>query len=177
MPLRVATLAAQKRHRMPPSKRLMDPQAIVAQMKSMIGQEIGVSDWFLIDQKRIDQFAECTDDRQWIHTDVEKAAKGPYGKTIAPGFLALSLIAAMSRSKQVAFDTSHVEMLLNYGLNKVRFLNPIPVDSNIRSRMVLLDVEEKAPGRVLVTTRHMIEIQGSDAPVCIVEIVGLYILK
>ncbi len=155
----------------------MDPQTVVEQMRRLIGQEIGVSDWFLIDQDRIDRFCECTEDNQWIHTDPEKATRGPYGTTIAPGFLAISLIAAMSKSKQVAFDTSSVEMLLNYGLNKVRFLNPIPVNSRIRSRMVLTEVEEKAPKRVLVTTRHTIEIQGTDEPACVVEIVGLYILR
>ena len=155
----------------------MDQRVVIEQMKNRIGHEIDVSDWFLVDQNRIDQFCECTEDNQWIHTDVEKAAKGPFGKTIAPGFLALALVSAMSKSKQIAFDTSQVEMLLNYGLNKVRFLSPIPVDSKIRSRMVLTDVEEKSPGRVLVTTRHSIEIQGADEPACVVEIVGLFILK
>lgn len=155
----------------------MDQRTVIEQMKSKIGQEIGVSDWFLIDQTRIDQFCECTEDAQWIHTDAEKAARGPFGKTIAPGFLAISLISAMSRSKQIAFDTSHVQMLLNYGMNRVRFLNPIPVDSNIRSRMVLLEVEEKSPGRALVTTRHTIEIQGADEPAGVVEIIGLFVLK
>lgn len=155
----------------------MDQRAVIEQMRTQIGQEIGVSDWFLIDQKRIDEFCECTEDDQWIHTDAERAARGPYGKTIAPGFLAVSLISAMSKSKQIAFDHSAVQMLLNYGMNKVRFLNPIPVDSKIRSRMTLLDVEEKSPGRVLVTTRHTMEIEGSSEPVCVVEIVGLFILK
>ena len=155
----------------------MDQYAVIEQMRSMIGQEIGVSEWFLIDQNRINQFCECTLDNQWIHTDIVKAAKGPYGKTIAPGFLALSLISAMSKSKQIAFDESHVQMLINYGLNKVRFLNPIVVDSRIRSRMVLTDVEEKSPGKCLVTTKHTIEIEGTDEPACIVEIIGLFILK
>jgi acyl dehydratase len=155
----------------------MDPNTVIGQLQSRIGQEIGLSEWFLIDQKRIDQFCECTDDQQWVHVDVERAALGPFGKTIAPGFLAISLISAMSRSKQVAFDTSQVEMLLNYGLNRVRFLRPILVDSKIRSRMVLVEVEEKAPGRVLVTTQHTIEVQGAEEAACIVEIVGLFILK
>ena len=158
-------------------KEIMDQYAVIEQMKSMIGQEIGVSDWFLIDQNRINQFCECTEDTQWIHTDIVKAATGPFGKTIAPGFLALSLISAMSKSKQLAFDESHVQMLINYGLNKVRFLNPIFVDSRIRSRMVLTDVEEKTPERVLVTTKHTIEIEGANEPACIVEIIGLFILK
>lgn len=155
----------------------MDPSTTIERMKHAIGQEIGVSDWFLIDQKRIDQFAECTEDKQWIHTDVQKAAEGPFGKTIAPGFLALCLIPAMSQGRLIGFDALHVDMLLNYGLNKVRFLQPIPVDSKIRSRMSLANVEEKAPGRVLVTTRHVIEIEGKQEPACVVEIIGLFILK
>lgn len=155
----------------------MDYHAIVEKLKMTIGQEIGVSDWFLIDQKRIDQFAECTLDDQWIHTDVEKAAKGPYGKTIAHGFLTLSLIPAMSHWSQLPFDYSAVQMKLNYGIDKVRFLKPVPVDSRIRSRMTLLRVEEKAPGRLLLTTRFSIEIEGGDKPVCVADVIGLYILK
>jgi acyl dehydratase len=155
----------------------MQPRAAIEKMRSVIRQEIGVSDWFLIDQKRIDQFAECTEDNQWIHTDVQRAAAGPFGKTIAPGFLALCLIPAMSRYRAIGFDESQVQMLLNYGMNKVRFLKPVPVDSRIRSRMVLLDIEEKTPGRVLVTTRHTIEVEGQDEPACVVEIIGLYILN
>ncbi len=155
----------------------MEQRAAIEKLQNAIGQEIGVSDWFLIDQHRIDQFAQCTEDQQWIHTDIEKAAAGPFGKTIAPGLLALCLIPAMSRSRTIGFDDSQVQMLLNYGLNRVRFLNPIPVDSRIRSRMVLLDVQAKTPGRVLVTTRHTIEIQGEAGPACVVEIIGLYVLK
>ncbi len=155
----------------------MNHRAVVEQMRSKIGQEIGVSDWFLIDQNRINQFAACTDDQQWIHADVERAAKGPFGKTIAPGFLALCLIPAMSRYRKIGFDESQVQMLLNYGLNKVRFLTPIPVDSRIRSKMVLINVEEKTPGKVLLTTRHRIEIEGKDDPACVVEIIGMYTLK
>lgn len=155
----------------------MEQRSAIEKMRSVIGQEIGVSDWFLIDQNRINQFAECTEDNQWIHTDAQKAAGGPFGKTIAPGFLALCLIPAMSRYRTIGFDESQVQMLLNYGLNLVRFLKPIPVDSCIRSRMVLLDIEEKTPGRVLVTTRHTIQVEGQDEPACVVEIIGLYVLK
>ncbi len=155
----------------------MEQRSAIEKMRGAIGQEIGVSDWFLIDQNRIDQFAKCTEDSQWIHTDAQKAAGGPFGKTIAPGFLALCLIPAMSRYRTIGFDESQVQMLLNYGMNLVRFLKPIPVDSRIRSRMVLLDIEVKSPGRVLVTTRHAIEIEGQDEPASVVEIVGLYILK
>ena len=155
----------------------MDPRAVIEKMRTLIGSEIGVSEWFLIDQKRIDQFAECTEDSQWIHVDAERAARGPFGKTIAPGFLALALISAMSKSKQIAFDESQVAMLINYGLDKVRFITPIPVDSRIRSRMVLLQVEEKTPGNVFITTRHTMEIEGQDKPACVAEIIGLFVLN
>ena len=155
----------------------MDQRAAIEKMKSSIGQQIGESDWFLIDQERINRFAECTEDLQWIHTDPEKAAQGPFGQTIAPGFLAMALIPAMSRGRKIGFDEAQVEMLLNYGMNSVRFLKPIPVNSRIKSRMVLVNVEERAPGRVLVTTRHNIEIEGEDEPACVVEIIGMYILK
>ncbi len=155
----------------------MDARAAIEKMRGALGQEIGVSDWFLVDQDRINQFAQCTEDNQWIHTDVQKAAAGPFGKTIAPGFLALCLIPAMSRHRTIGFEESQVQMLLNYGMNRVRFLKPIPVDSRVRSRMVLLDIEEKTPARVLVTTRHTIEVEGQDEPACLVEIIGLYILK
>ncbi len=155
----------------------MDHRDSIASLKRSLGQEIGVSDWFLVDQDRINRFAECTEDMQWIHTDPAKAAQGPYGKTFAPGFLAISLIPAMSRGRKIGFDESEVQMLLNYGMNSVRFLKPIPVDSRLRSRMVLVNVEERAPDRVLVTTRHNIEIEGENDPACVVEIIGLYILK
>lgn len=155
----------------------MDQRETIQKLNSMIGQQVGVSDWFLIDQDRINRFAECTDDPQWIHVDVARAAAGPFGKTIAPGFLALSLISAMSRGRQIGFNESQVEMLINYGMNKVRFLTPIPVDSKIRSRMVLTNLEERDPGRVLLTTQHTIEIEGQAEPACFVEIIGMYILK
>ncbi len=155
----------------------MDRRAVVEQMRGKIGQEIGVSDWFLIDQNRINQFAACTEDFQWIHTDVERAAEGPFGKTIAHGFLTLSLIPAMSRYGKIAFEQAGVEMVINYGLNKVRFINPVPVDSRVRSRMVLVDVKEKAPGRVLLTTRHTIEIEGKDDPACVADIISMCVLK
>ena len=150
---------------------------MIKQLKSLIGQEIGVSDWFLIDQNRIDRFAECTGDTQWIHTDVERAAEGPFGKTIVPGFLALALIPAMSQSRRNVFGEAQVDMLINYGLNKVRFLTPIPVNSRVRSRIVLENIEERAPGQFLLTSRHTIEIEGQTKPACIADVIGLFILK
>ena len=162
----------------------MGTPGFVEQMRDLIGQEVGVSDWFLIDQTRIDEFCECTEDFQWIHTDPAKAAVGPYGTTIAPGFLAVSLVSAMSRSlisglresRKLDIADDQVAMFLNYGMNKVRFLNPIPVNSKMRSRIVLTDVHEKAPGNVLVTTRHTMELEGEDRPVCVVEFIVMFLL-
>jgi acyl dehydratase len=155
----------------------MNKQSVMEKLKDRIGQVVGVSDWSVIDQTRIDRFAECTDDHQWIHVDVEKAARGPFGKTIAHGFLTLSLISAMSKCIQLPFDKSEVQMSVNYGLNKVRFLNPVPVNSKIRTRIILAGVEEKAPGRVLLTYSHTIEIEGQDKPACAAENLGMVFLK
>jgi acyl dehydratase len=155
----------------------MDLRIVIEKEKSRIGQEIGVSDWFLIDQNRINQFAECTGDQQWIHVDIEKAAQGPFGRTIAHGFLTLALIPAMSQCIQLPFDSAEAQMSINYGLNKVRFINPVPVNSRIRSRVILTDVEEKSPGRILLTYTHTIEIQGQDKPACVAELIGLLVLK
>ena len=155
----------------------MNQQLVVEKPKERIGQVVGVSDWLVIDQKRIDLFAECTEDHQWIHVNVEKAAKGPFGKTIAHGFLTLSLISAMSKCIELPFDKAEVQMSVNYGLNKVRFLNAVPVNSKVRTRVTLAEVEEKTPGRVLLTYRHTIEIEGQDKPACVAENLGMVFLK
>jgi acyl dehydratase len=155
----------------------MNQQSVVEKIKNLIGKELGVSNWVVIDQKRINQFAECTDDHQWIHVDVEKAARGPFGKTIAHGYLTLSLISGMSYGVRFPFDMSDVQMMINYGLNKVRFLNPVPVNSRIRTRVVLAEIDEKTPGRVLLTYRHTIEIEGQDKPACVAETLGMLFLK
>jgi acyl dehydratase len=155
----------------------MDQRAIVDKLRPFIGQPIGLSDWFLVDQERINQFAECTGDHQWIHTDVARAANGPFGKTIAHGFLTLALIPAMSECISLPFDRSQLQMSINYGLNKVRFINAVPVDSRIRSRVILANAEEKPPSRILLTYQHSIEIEGQDGPACVAETLGLILLK
>jgi len=155
----------------------MDLRTVIEKAKSQIGQEVGVSDWFLIDQSRINQFAECTEDHQWIHVDIEKAAQGPFGRTIAHGFLTLALIPAMSQCIQLPFDRAEAQMSINYGLNKVRFPNPVPVNSRIRSRVILTDIEERSPGRILLTYKYTIEIEDQDKPACVAELIGLLVLK
>ncbi|MHB8907696.1 MAG: MaoC family dehydratase [Syntrophales bacterium] len=137
------------------------------EFKEMVGRENGISDWILIDQDRINRFADATGDHQWIHVDIEKARKGPFGGTIGHGFLTLSLLPAFGESATSA--PVGVKMAVNYGLNKVRFLTPVPVGSRVHSRMVLTNIEEKDPGRLLVTTTHTVEIEGQEKPACIAE--------
>jgi len=131
----------------------------------------------VIDQNRINNFAESTGDFQWIHVDEEKAAQGPFGQTIAHGFLTLSLIPLFGEAiKMPAFANLKVQMGINYGLNKVRFINPVPVGSKVRSRIVLSDIIEKSPGRILSTYTHTIEIEGQEKPACIAEQLGMIVL-
>ena len=137
-------------------------------IQEKIGQEIGVSDWLTIDQERIDTFADCTEDHQWIHVDVEKAAEGPFGKTIAHGFLSLSLVTYLSADLMPVPEGAL--MVVNYGLDKVRFVHPVPVGSRIRDRMILKDVVEKGGGRILLVTEHTLEIEGVDKPAAVVNL-------
>jgi acyl dehydratase len=146
----------------------------VEKLKTMIGQDNGVSDWVLIDQERVNLFADATDDHQWIHVDVEQAKKGPFGGTIAHGFLTLSLTPLFSSSGK--YLPEGMKMVVNYGLNKVRFIAPVPVGSRIRSKMVISGVEEKDPGRILITTTHTIEIEGQDKPACVAEALAMFMI-
>ena len=137
-------------------------------LQAQVGQEIGVSEWIGVDQKRIDQFAQATGDHQWIHIDPVKAAAGPFGKTIAHGFLTLSLMPEMFAS---AFDIADVRMGVNYGLNKVRFPAPVPVGSRLRGHFKLLEYKPIEGGAQL-TIELSIEREGSDKPVCVAESVS-----
>lgn len=138
----------------------------LADLKSMIGQELAVSNWFAVTQQRIDQFAQATGDHQWIHVDPDRAATGPFGKTIAHGFLTLSMLPLFI---QDALRFDDVRMSVNYGLNRVRFTSPVPVDSELRARFRLLSVEDVAGSGMQVTVEVTIERQGSDKPVCVAE--------
>lgn len=146
----------------------------VEKLKTMIGQDNGTSDWVLIDQAKVNLFADATDDHQWIHVDVENAKKGPFGGTIAHGFLVLSLTPLFSSSGK--YLPEGMKMVLNYGMNKVRFISPVPVGSRVRSKMVLSGVEEKDGGRLLVTTTHTIEIEGQEKPACIAETLAMFMI-
>ena len=132
------------------------------------GREIGVSAWVEVDQHKIDEFADCTGDRQWIHVDVERARReSPYGGTIAHGYLTLSLAA--STAIEAGLIPPDATAALNYGLDKVRFIAPVKAGARVRNRIVLLGAEEKAPGRVLITVQNTIEIEGETKPALIAE--------
>ncbi|GAB2738140.1 3-hydroxyacyl-thioester dehydratase HtdZ [Melaminivora jejuensis] len=131
-----------------------------------IGQEVAVTDWVEITQERIDLFARATGDHQWIHVDPERAAQGPFGTTIAHGFLTLSLMAQFMGE---AYEIEDSQMGVNYGLNKVRFPAPVPVGSRLRARMKLLATEPVAPNGLQMTWEVTLEREGSDKPVCVAE--------
>jgi acyl dehydratase len=137
-------------------------------LKERVGQELAVGEWLTVDQVTIDKFADATGDHQWIHVDKERAAKGPFGTTVAHGFLTLSLLPKLAES---AFKVDDVRMGVNYGLNRVRFPAPVPAGSRIRARMKLLSYEPIDGGAQLVTEVTM-EREGSDKPVCVAETVS-----
>jgi acyl dehydratase len=132
-------------------------------LRARVGQELGVSDWLTIDQSRIDQFAECTGDRQWIHVDVERARReSPFGAPVAHGYLTLSLLAPTALA--ILIRPAGITQAFNYGLDRVRFIAPVKVGSRVRNRIKLLAVEEKPGSRALLTTENTIEIEGEDKP-------------
>ena len=139
--------------------------------KALIGKEVGLSDWIVIDQHRIDQFAEATSDHQWIHVDTERAAtEMPDGKTIAHGYLTLALIPALT-GKFVKVE--NLTRAVNFGLNKVRFYAPIPVGSRLRARATVLQARRRA-GALLLTSETRIEVEGQRKPACVAEALGMY---
>ena len=139
------------------------------EVASAAGQEIGTSDWVLIDQDRVDAFAEATGDHQWIHVDVDRAAAGPFGGTIAHGYLTLSLLPMLG-GLVYQFETPGAR--LNYGLNKVRFPMPLRVGKRIRARVAFGDVADLPQGKQ-VAIRFTIEIEGEPKPACVAEMVVL----
>jgi acyl dehydratase len=134
-------------------------------LKAAVGTEIGVSDWLTIDQKRVDTFADATDDHQWIHVDPDKAAAGPFGRTIAHGFLTLSLSVPLVNQ---ATSVGGIRMGINYGLNKVRFITPVPVGGRIRAH-VILDSVRDIPGGVQAERTVTIELEGAEKPACVAQ--------
>jgi acyl dehydratase len=145
----------------------------VAELKELIGEEIGLSDWLEITQERVNQFADATGDHQYIHVDPERAKQTFFGGTVAHGYLTLSLIPYLGSTRQ-----SGVKMQLggrmgvNYGLNKVRFISPVHVGKRIRMRTKLLDVQEIGDRAVQSTSEQTIEIEGEEKPACVAETIG-----
>ena len=138
----------------------------LAELAAMVGQEVAVSDWITITQEQVNQFALATGDHQWIHVDVERAKAGPFGGPIAHGFLTLSLIPKFFES---SFEIAQSRMGVNYGLNKVRFMAPVPVGSRLRARMKLLQCDAIDNQGVQMVWEVAVQREGSDKPVCVAE--------
>ena len=145
-----------------------------AALAGLVGTEVGVSRWILVDQARIDAFAEITEDRQFIHIDPVAAAKTPFGGTIAHGFLTLSLLSAMTYDAVPPLEG--VVMGVNYGFDKVRFLAPVPSGSKVRGRFRLASAEDKGGGRWLLKHEVTVEIEGGDKPALVAEWLGMQVV-
>ncbi|PYC20178.1 MaoC family dehydratase [Pseudomonas alcaligenes] len=143
------------------------PFVPVSQLQSYVGKELGRSQWLTIDQQRINQFAECTGDHQFIHVDPVKAKHTPFGSTIAHGFLSLSLIPMLMESLMIMPEG--LKMAVNYGLDSVRFIQPVKVDSRVRLAVSILEVTEKRPGQWLIKAQATLEIEGEEKPAYIAE--------
>ncbi|MEZ0341318.1 MaoC family dehydratase [Mycobacterium sp. pV006] len=140
----------------------------IAGFESHVGEHLGYSDWRQVTQKEIDLFAEATGDHQWIHVDPERAAAGPYGRTIAHGYLTLSLVPLLV--KQI-YQVTGLSMQVNYGVDKLRFPAPVPVDSRIRAGAELIKIERNDRGG-RATVRVTVEVEGSDRPACVVDTIA-----
>jgi acyl dehydratase len=147
------------------------PVASIAEIRTRIGGEIGVSDWITVDQARIDAFADATDDHQFIHVDPEAAGKTPFGGTIAHGFLTLSLLSRMSY--EVALVPDGLKMAVNYGFDKIRFLAPVRAGKRVRGRFTLVSFEEKRPGQWQFLNRVAVEIENEEKPALTADWIGM----
>lgn len=156
---------------MDPMTHEREPRSVqLADLPRLVGTELGVSDWLEIDQERIDRFAAATGDHQWLHTDRDRAAGGPFGTTIAHGYLTLAMTVAMS---DTAFRLEGLAMAINYGLDRVRFLTPVKVGSRVRGRFQLLGCAPVADG-LRCQSRVTVEIEDEPKPACIAETIALY---
>jgi acyl dehydratase len=147
------------------------PVASLDEIRAKIGSEVGVSDWISVDQARIDAFAGATEDRQFIHVDPDAAARTPFGGTVAHGSLTLSLLSRMAADAMLLPDSTN--LVVNYGVNRVRFLAPVRAGARVRGRFTLDSLEEKAPGQMLVRHTVTVEIEGEDKPALNAEWLGL----
>jgi len=138
----------------------------IAELAGKVGQQVGTTDWYVMDQARIDAFADCTEDQQFIHVDPVAAKDGPFGTTIAHGFLTLSMLA---RFLQTGFEKPNVKTTVNYGLDKVRFLSPVKSGKRVRGLLKLLDLTEKRPGQWVMKLEVTVEIEGEEKPALLAE--------
>jgi len=146
----------------------------IATIDEFVGRELGVSDWVVVDQARIDAFAHCTGDRQWIHVDVERARReSPFGGTIAHGYLTLSLLAALAM--EIGLIPEDASAGLNYGLDKVRFMTPVKAGAQVRNRVSLVSVEKKGGGRIIVKTMNELQIEGEEKPALVAETLAMLV--
>lgn len=143
----------------------------VEEIEAAIGREIGPTDWFPVDQRRINGFADDTEDHQWIHVDPARAAGGPFGATVAHGFLTLSLVPYFSNQLR---RIEGAKMGINYGLDRVRFPSPVRVGSRLRARAVLTGIDRTSDGAVQLSTRITIEIEDNPKPACVADMLGRY---
>lgn len=141
----------------------------IASAQELVGRELGVSDWLVIDQQRVNDFADVTGDHQWIHVDVERAkAQSPFGGPIAHGFLTLALVPALSKD---TFRLENAKLAINYGLNKVRFLTPVLVGGSIRVRSELVETTPVDDNTVNLIVKHTVEIDGVAKPAAVAEMI------
>ena len=145
--------------------------SVYEDLRGRIGEKIGVGEWHTVTQESIDQFADATNDHQWIHVDPERAAAGPFGTTIAHGFMTLALIAGISPPLKI----SGVKLSINYGLDRVRFISPVPSGSRLRVSSVLAEVAE-VTGGVQIKNNVTVELEGNDKPACVAEALVRFIL-
>jgi len=146
----------------------------MATLDQFVGREFGPSEWLTVDQALIDQFAECTGDRQWVHVDVERAAReSPFGGTIAHGYLVLSLVASFSF--EVGLFPADAHQVINYGADRIRFISPLRSGRRIRDRISLLSAVDKGNGRALISALHTVEIEGESKPAMIAEVLTLLV--
>jgi acyl dehydratase len=150
------------------------PLATLEEIRRRIGEEVGVSSWLIIDQPRIDAFADATEDRQFIHVDPAAAAQTPFGGTIAHGFLSLSLLSRMGAEAMLL--PKGLKMAVNYGFDRIRFLAPVRSGKRVRGRFALDSVEEKAPGQLLMRHKVTVDIEGEDKPALTAEWLGLMVV-
>jgi acyl dehydratase len=153
----------------------MSNQVSLEELMAYAGKELDPTEWFEITQDRINQFADCTDDHQYIHVEPDRMQDSAFGSTVAHGFLSLSLLAGHGSSDWPQLE--NCVMSLNYGLDRVRFINPVKVNSKVRFLTKILSVTEKSPGRVLIKAEKTLEIDGEEKPAMVAETLGMLVMS